>query len=238
VIKSGVFRVKTGEFYDKTVELKQKHILKNCLEITAELGCRATDEKETFFVPERERQNGEEFLRKNGLENNSFVVMHPGAKWPPKRWPAEYYARLIDLFSAEEGLKTVLVGVSSDGDLLKTVTEKSGISGTVLACGLGLGELASVIAGARIFIGNDSGPAHIAAAAGTPSVLLFGPTDPETCAPMSGNTTVLQDKVSCWPCTLYFRRDRCETGTNVCLKRIKPEKVLEASKVLLKGRYE
>ncbi|MEA3490201.1 MAG: glycosyltransferase family 9 protein [Candidatus Omnitrophota bacterium] len=234
-VKSGVFKSNTRNFYNRAVELKQKHILRQYLEITAEFGCSASIEKEKFYISEQDKKKAEMFFEENGLEKENFVAMHPGAKWPPKRWPAEYFARLVKMMFDGEGLITVLVGSPSDEPLLKAIKDKTEIPQTVLACDLGLGELGVVISRSRVFVGNDSGPAHIAAGVGAPSVLLFGPTDPETCAPVADRNIVLHNRISCWPCTLYYRRDRCESGENECLKNIDPEKVHAATKELMEG---
>ena len=234
-IKSGVFTENTGRFYDRSVSLTEKHVLRQYLQIVAALGCSVPDEEEEYFIPGDDRAKSGDFLRENGLEGACFIVMHPGAKWPPRRWPAENFAGVVKMLFVQKGLRTVLVGSGADRGLLQEIKVQSGVQGTVLAYGLGLGEVASIIRRARVFIGNDSGPAHIAAAVGTPSVVLFGPGDPDKCAPLSRNIVVIKKKISCWPCAIYFRRDRCEAGTNFCLQQIKPADVFTAAERLMGG---
>ncbi|MFQ5952353.1 MAG: glycosyltransferase family 9 protein [Candidatus Omnitrophota bacterium] len=233
MLKRGVFSSGTGKFYDLSVTINEKHITKRCLEIVRSIGCGIPEIREKLFVSEQERSEGEAFLETSGLKGKSFAVLHPGTKWPPKRWPEENFAGLVKMLFDRKNIIPVLVGSPGDINMLKRIQEKSGVKESVLAPNLGLGALASVIDKASVFIGNDSGPSHIAAAMNTPLVVLFGPTDPEASAPISENMKVLHDKISCWPCTLYYRRDRCEKESNICLQNIKPKDVLKSVKQVL-----
>jgi lipopolysaccharide heptosyltransferase II len=230
--RSGFFRYTTSWFY-RTVNQEKEHILQKYLEITVALGGAVVEEEEKLYISAENRREADEFLKSQGLEDRSFVVMHVGAKWPPKRWPKEHFARLIGMLYSEAALITVLVGAVPDMSSLTAIRDESGVPETVLAVGMPLQVTGEIISRAVVFIGNDSGPAHMAASVGTPLVVLFGPTDPAACAPISKNKIILHDKISCWPCILYFRRDTCEKGTNICLERIKPERVFEAVNALI-----
>lgn len=227
LLKCGIFSTGTGKYYDKAVEMGEKHVLRQYLEVAGSVGCEKTEEKEEIFLSKEDIAAARAFLTEHALEDKSYAVIHSGAKWPPKRWPETYFARLVTLLQERMGIRAVLVGSSKEKDLLEAIKNDSGSRGTVIAATLSLRALSHVIERARVFIGNDSGPAHIAAATGTPIVEIFGPTDPETCAPTSDRTMILHDKISCWPCVIYFRRTRCEKGANACLSDITPERVFE-----------
>ncbi|MDP8299345.1 MAG: glycosyltransferase family 9 protein [Candidatus Tantalella remota] len=233
-LRSGVFRYRTAWFYG-TIEQKEEHILRRYLEITSALGGADVEEEEKLYIASESRVAGDKFLEENNLKEKPFAVMHAGAKWPPKRWPKERFAELISRLFSDLALVTVLVGTASERSSLEAIRDESGVSGTILAVDMPLQVTGSIISGADVFIGNDSGPAHMAASVGTPLVVLFGPTDPQTCAPFSKNKVILHDKISCWPCILYFRRDRCQMGENICLKELSSENVFNKVEEVITG---
>ncbi|MDD5634515.1 MAG: glycosyltransferase family 9 protein [Candidatus Omnitrophica bacterium] len=233
VVKAGIFRSNTSVIYDVVFEVKEKHISNQYLEIAGLLEHKYTSLKEELFLSGAEITSCDDFLWANKLTTRGYIVIHPGAKWPPKRWPPEYYAELIKLMFTKLNLRTIVVCGREDEKTAFYIKEKSGIKETGVAIGFSLKKLAVLIKKSSLFVGNDSGPAHIAAAVDVPSVVLFGPTDPGRCKPLSDKTLVLHDKISCWPCTLYYRRDRCERGKNVCLEGIKPEEVFNGAKKVM-----
>ncbi len=108
-----------------------------------------------------------------------FVVLCPGANRTDKRWPAERFAALADELATRHGLAVVATGSPTERPVIARVTAAVRAPVTDLSAqGVTLGALKGVIAQARIMITNDTGPRHIAAALGTPTVSLFGPTDP------------------------------------------------------------
>ena len=99
----------------------------------------------------------------------------------------------------------------------------------MVACDLGLGELRSLVARARLFLGGDSGPAHIAATTSTPMVVLYGPTTPEVWGPWRGGAvpteTVDVGRLPCRPCDQRV----CEPGDFRCLRGVTPDAVTAAA---------
>ncbi|HEY2797247.1 MAG TPA: lipopolysaccharide heptosyltransferase II [Thermoanaerobaculia bacterium] len=123
-----------------------------------------------------------------------FVVLCPGsATAPEKRWPATRYAALAGLLAATEIPCVVAVG-PSERELGRTVSAASPVPLPVIGADLDPMELAGLLSLARAVVSNDSGPAHLAAAVGTPTVVLFGPTDPRRTAPVpaGGRVRVLE----------------------------------------------
>ncbi len=108
-----------------------------------------------------------------------FVVLCPGANRKAKRWPAERFAAVADLLATRHGLAVVATGSPAERPVIARVTAAANSPVVDLtAGGVTLGALKGIIAEARLMITNDTGPRHIAAALGTPTVSLFGPTDP------------------------------------------------------------
>jgi ADP-heptose:LPS heptosyltransferase len=111
------------------------------------------------------------------------VVVHPGAAFPARRWPADRYARVAGRLAAE-GHRVVVTGSGAERGLAAEVAAGAGLDrDAVLAGRTGLAGLAALVAGARLVICGDTGVGHLATAFGTPSVLLFGPTPPRLWGP-------------------------------------------------------
>jgi ADP-heptose:LPS heptosyltransferase len=108
------------------------------------------------------------------------IVVHPGAKDPARRWPPERFAEVARKLANQ----VVVTGNESERPLAEAVAQQANLApGAVLAGRLDLAELAALVAGARLVISNDTGVGHLATAYGTPSVVLFGPTDPSVWGP-------------------------------------------------------
>ncbi|MBZ5633976.1 MAG: glycosyltransferase family 9 protein [Acidobacteriia bacterium] len=113
----------------------------------------------------------------------AYAVFHPFASTPEKTWPAERFLAVAEHLRDKAGLEPVfLAGPADDPDAFAKFR---------VIRNAPLTQVKSVVAGAQLFVGNDSGPAHIAAAFGVPSVVLFGPSDPVTWAPWKTEARVL-----------------------------------------------
>jgi ADP-heptose:LPS heptosyltransferase len=117
--------------------------------------------------------------RRRGLLARRYVVIHPGAASRARRWPLDRWAAMAVYF-ARRGIEVMVTGNAAERVACRTV---AGAGGTDLSGGLGLPQLAAVVAGARLLLSGDTGVAHLATAYGTPSVTLFGPTPPECWGP-------------------------------------------------------
>jgi ADP-heptose:LPS heptosyltransferase/GT2 family glycosyltransferase len=162
-----------------------------------------------------------------------LVCVHPGVGNPVRQWPASGYAGLIDLLAAE-GLNTVLVGGGDEQDIAAEVLSQVQAKGSVasLVGTVKLGELASVMQACVIFVGNNSGPKHLAASLGVPAIGIHsGVVDASEWAPLGLAAMALQRRVICGPCYLEFASD-CPRGM-ACLTGIMPRDVLAACRRLL-----
>lgn len=127
-----------------------------------------------------------------GQATAPLIAMHPGSGSLRKNWPAANWASLAQwLHQAEPKATLVLVGGEADDVPLATVQAALPAGRVLLAQNLPLPHLAAVLQRCRLFIGHDSGISHLAAAAGTPCVLLFGPTDPAVWAPANAGVKVV-----------------------------------------------
>lgn len=165
------------------------------------------------------------------LAPGGFVHIHPASRWLFKCWPAERVAALADAL-AGRGLPVVLTAApdARERAMIAAVREHMKSPAIDLSGDLSLKELAALTAGARLFVGVDSAPMHIAAAMGTPTVALFGPSGDREWGPWNVAHRVVADDRPCRPCG----RDGCD-GSKVseCLTALPVERVLAACEELL-----
>jgi ADP-heptose:LPS heptosyltransferase len=113
-------------------------------------------------------------------------VVHPGAKSPSRRWPVDRYAAVARAL-ARRGHRVVVTGSPGERDIAVQVARDAGLPRTAALAGrTGIGELAGLVAHARLVISGDTGIAHLATAYRTPSVVLFGPVSPAQWGPPAG----------------------------------------------------
>jgi heptosyltransferase I len=188
-------------FYTRRVRTTLPHVVDQGLELAAAvtgqeagrpcfpLPCSATNESWCDHE-----------LRRRGLRD--FALLSPGGGWGAKLWPPEKYGQITAAL-AREGLPSVVNFGPGEEELVRSVEQASGGAAQPLCCSLG--ELIALTRRARLFIGGDSGPMHLAAALGVPVVGIFGPTDPARNGPYATRSIVLRHAGSA---TSYSHRDR------------------------------
>jgi lipopolysaccharide heptosyltransferase II len=200
------------------------------------LGCPDLDRSLVFPVSRTDREAAAERLREVGSAR--LVAIHPGASRPERAWSAGRFGELAAALS-QDGFRVVVLGAEQDRDAARVVLAAAG--GTALdAVGLGgLGTMAALVERCELFVGNDSGPMHVAAAMGTPTVSLFGPGVPERTAPYVSRDRrrEITDRFPCAPCRQdFFRECRpAASGKPWCLESIEVAPVLDAARELLNG---
>ena len=151
------------------------------------------------------------------------IFLAPGAAFgPTKLWPAERFALLADAL-LDRGEKVALVIGPDEIELGRLIARRARHRVPLIGAELDTGELAARLARGKLLVGNDSGPAHLAAAAGTPAVVFFGPTDPGRTEPRGAPVFVLDRYVFCSPCYLK----KCPYQ-HECMEEITVELALEA----------
>ena len=149
-----------------------------------------------------------------------FVLMHPRTAWANKNYPLEDWAEVARYLVSEEGLDVVVGWGPGEEDAAKTVAEASGRARTLPALA-SLPELVELSRQARIVIGGDTGPVHLAHALGTPVVCVMGPTDPDVNGPYAMPELAVVHKL---PCSFCYKRFE---SAKPCLLNIRPEHVIE-----------
>ena len=158
-----------------------------------------------------------------------YAVLHPTANFFTKEWPFDRYAALASYLEEQHGLAPVFTCGPGEGLKLEAVAQAYG-KALIRLDPLTLPELVAAIEGAALFIGNDTGPTHIAAALGRPVVVLFGSSDSTAWSPWRTPHALVQNYYPCNPC----RGDRCYAFSEPkCILSISLEQVRSAVERLL-----
>lgn len=169
-----------------------------------------------------------ELLARFGLGDLPFLALCPGAEFgPSKRWPEKHYATVAAAM-IERGWRVALFGSGKDRVVTEQITHllPPGRRDQVidLAGQTRLEEAVDLLSAAAAVVSNDSGLMHIAAAVGTPLVVVYGSTSPGFTPPLAERVQVLQIPVDCGPC---FQRE-CPLGHHKCMETLYPDRVLAA----------
>ena len=152
-----------------------------------------------FPIEAQDRQRFSALAARTGLEAGAYAVLHPGASAPTRRWPVERFAELADAL-AGRGLHVVLGGIRTERRLTDRLRHLMRASATDLAGNTGAGDYALVLADAAVVVSGDTGAAHLAAAMGTRSVIIFMAGDPVRWAHPGRRHRVARAVVGCNPC--------------------------------------
>ncbi len=156
----------------------------------------------------------------------SFAIVNPGAGWGAKQWPPQRFSEVARALAAHN-IKTLVNAAAGEEELARAVVEASAGHAFELRCTIG--QLVAVMRRARIFLGGDTGPLHLAAALNIPVVGLFGPTDPARTGPFGTQAIALRHPESE---TTFSHHSATEAG----LMKITAEEVISAARHLLGGQ--
>ena len=179
-------------------------------------------------VSEERKTQSRKFLEKNGVDlSKKIVAFCPGStNSRAKRWHAESYAQLNDKIQSQLNSNVILVGAADELEVSLEVAAKSNLKPIVLTGKTDLAEVTAILSVCDLLVSNDTGPAHISAALGTKTLVIFGPTNPTTTQPW--NSEIIYKRVECSPCML---RD-CPIDHR-CMTRILPDEVFGKAVELL-----
>ena len=181
-------------------------------------------------ISESRKAEARSLLRTHDIrEEDSVVAICPGSiNSRAKRWPVEAYAALADRL-IESQRQVLLIGSQEEAEVSKDVMSRMRHRPIVLTGKTTLDQITAVLATVDLVVTNDTGPAHIGAALGRPTIVIFGPTNPLTTRPFSPEAEVLRHPPECAPCML---RD-CPIDHR-CMTAITVDEVFERSHALLK----
>ena len=204
-----------------------RHEVQRQLDLVARVGARPDYTRLSLELTAPPRQSALEALRARGHDADApWLAIHPGASAPSRRYP--WMAEAAGLVHAETGRRVVVTGGQGERDAAEAVCAAAGGGAVSLADRLSFAELAALIEAAPLLICNNSGPAHVAAAVGTPVVVLYALTNPQH-SPWETPSRVLSHDVPCRWCY----RSVCPEGHHDCLRKVTPREVVAAALELL-----
>jgi hypothetical protein len=202
------------------------HLTDHLLRELSHYGFSTSDGIPKIYLNEADQRWGKQFWTGNRVtppERAGMIILHPGSGSKKKVWAVDRFLDLMKHFQKHSGSKLLVVLGPAEGVEIRDAFERSA-GEPILARGLSLIQLASVMEGCRLFIGNDSGVSHLAAALEIPTVAIFGPTDPKVWSPKGRSVAVVRQEIPCSPCP-QERLFQCQHFE--CLKRIEMEHVLD-----------
>jgi lipopolysaccharide heptosyltransferase II len=196
------------------------------LKVLESYGLKVSDRNYRLDFDPRESKELNQLLYFKGITpSEKIIVLHTAGNWELKRWPAHYFARLIESIIERFGAKVILSGGQSDRDYCLAINEQANRQGIVVAGETTLGESLALYRRAQAVISSDSGPLHLAHSVGANVIGIFGPTRLETTGPRGvGKSQVLFNDVGCNKAPCYH----LGCLSNVCMQTITVNDVLEA----------
>jgi predicted lipopolysaccharide heptosyltransferase III len=203
---------------------QKTHSVEQQLALLGWTGVPVTDRPRTQLgVSPEAAQAIDERLTAAGLNDRKFALIHPAAAFATKQWATENFARVVE-FLAERGYASVAIAAPHENAILENLTSEASVG--IVTFELSLPEVTALASRSQLFVGNDSGIAHIAAAVGTPSVVIFGSSNIAHWRPWNrASAEVVFEEMPCQPCHGYF----CEKFSQPeCILRVPVARVTAA----------
>jgi lipopolysaccharide heptosyltransferase II len=224
------YQLLTNWVKDPEPEQFIRHEVRRQLDLVATVGCRTMNERLSLLVSAEAARRVESILNARGLTcEEPWILIHPGASAASRRYPPELFAQASELLAREQGLPIVFSGSGDERELIESIRVSVAAPSHSLAGILNLAELAALIDLAPLLITNNTGPAHIAAAVGTPVVDLYALTNPQHTPWQVPNRLLYHDV----PCKNCFK-SICPLSHHDCLARVPPQSVAWAALELLR----
>ena len=200
------------------------------LELLRRIGWLDSVPNESFVkleVPEENRRRASDFLLSAGVQRDTLrVAIGAGASYSSaKCWPPDRFAELANRLHAEGKVDIILFGTRGEAPVSSAIAAGMRRPPIDFTGKTAINDLPALLSQCHLFIGNDSGAMHVAAAVGLPVVAVFGPTDPLGTAPVTPSCSIIQEKPYCGPCFLR----RCPTDHR-CMTRVSPDMVEAAAR--------
>jgi heptosyltransferase-2 len=212
-----------------------RHEVLNFLEVLRADGVPVVDDHLECWTTPAEQAEAAALLAAAGVGEQPILALHPFGSIYEKTWPLECFADAARQLAATHGLVPVVLGAPGDREIYVSGRQlfPPGTGDLVGRCGIRTSV--AVLQRAALFLGNDSGVMHLAAAAGVPLLALFGPTSPQRFGPWGARTRVIYHAYPCSPCRQkYFTEcDPSPRGRPACIEAITLDEVLAAAREVL-----
>ena len=176
------------------------------------------------------------WAKAHGADRSPPLLLFPGGNQHliSRRWGAAGFAAVGDALARKLGAPVVVIGGPQDAAVAGEVLRRMTLPAVSAAGALSWGATGALLRGCRVFITNDSGPLHLAAAVGAPTVAVFGPTDPAVFGPRNTRHTIVRAALPCSPCIRIGDFPACPIQPQEhCLLSVTPDMVLAAAAQLL-----
>jgi len=204
---------------------EKTHSVEQQLALLGWTGVPVTDRPRTqLAVTETASANIDQRLKAARLESQAFAVVHPAAAFDTKQWATQHFGLVIAELAARQ-LPTIVITGPKETALIEQLQRMS--AGSIIAfANLSLPEVTALLSRARLFVGNDSGIAHMAAAVETPAVVIFGSSNRAHWGPWATRPAeMVFEELECQPCHGYY----CEKFEQPeCIERVPVERVMAA----------
>ncbi len=219
--------VRVPEHSNKAIRagrIASAHAIDRYFDLLHAIGVEATDRTLELFITDADRDFSCEILATKDIEANRMKIgLFPGAGWKLREWMPDRFASIGDRAAEHFDAQVLLFGGPHEGELVQQVENLMTTEAISLAGTLPIRQLAALIERCDLFVTNDTGPMHVAAAMHTPTVALFGPGDHIRFQPRDPIHTTIRHHVPCNPCKQFT--NKCKN--NICMKLITVDEVWE-----------
>ena len=206
----------------RVLEQGNKHATSHYFDLLHAVDIPAEDQKLELFLAESERRDAVQRLKTAGVVDARLKVgLFPGAGWKLREWMPERFAAIGDRLVQHFDADVLIFGGQKESELVHTVVNLMHTHAIPFAGNLQIRQLAACIEQCDLFVTNDTGPMHIAAAVGTPTISLFGPGNHIRFQPLGALHETIRHAVPCSPCKQFT--DKCKD--NICMKGIGVDEV-------------
>ena len=214
-----------------TDEIKKQHQTQYYLNILNGVGMKTSNRDFSLKLGQKDRLRAGQILMNQGITSHDKLVgINPSATFgPAKQWPLDRYAQLADRIHEHTNARIIIFGGPPDQRLGKDISRIMQHPPIDLSGKTSLGEAMALIESCALFITNDSGLMHVAAALNVPLIAIFGSTNPTTTGPLSSKSRVVQVPMECSPCL----KPECPKGHLNCMDQIGVEMVFNIVKEIL-----
>jgi len=231
------FRVSFGNvtggrfLLNKPVDYSKKHEIDANLDLLKAIGMKVRDRSMFFHIDENDSLYVENLFRDNNILQDDFVVgFHPSTPWEPRNWPLEKFVELGDWLVDRCRTKIIIMGQGNrEVEIARKIYNLMKKKPVIMVNRTNLRQLVALIKELKLFICNDSSPAHFAALTKTPTIVLFGPDDPLLWSHYGH--FAIRRKVECYPCGQ--RKCIREGQRNQCMNLISVDSVKKVIKGIL-----
>lgn len=201
-----------------------RHEVQRQLDLVATAGFQTTSSRLEFRVIDEDLVRVRHYFAEHGIGSQQpIILMHPGASAPSRRYPPALWAQVISGLWEQTGHPIILTGEQHERELIDDIRALCRAPVYSTAGLFDLGQLGAAIQLASVFVSNNTGPAHMAAALGTPLVNLYALTNPQH-TPWQVDSRLLYHDV---PCKFCYKSE-CPEGHHDCLAKLPPEQVIDA----------